>query len=342
MANVSGIAMSDKIVYLKPEGPFHLQTGGGDHESVDNYPHSDTLSSAIIYWWLRQYGTIAGFPESLPYHHSSLFPAVKANGGITRLFPKPAGIDIAPESQSHKVFKKIKWVDQELFQMWRDGRAITGLIPENSESPYLRRNGEVWVSNTEQDIGTGPLTGTDVRTRAIVDRDSHATTPFHFVSAVYARDLLFWLYLSIHSEDEPRFMAVLRLLGDEGLGADRTIGMGRFSIVDIEPSDEVNGKDSGKWFNMGVFNPNSNVTSGVDWKESSYKLVTRGGWITGKSLRRQPVICVGENAAIASSRKPTGNILCVLDKDDTNIPEHVDKPEFSVYRDCRGYFLPCK
>lgn len=334
--------MVHKIIYLNPAGPFHMQTGGGDHESVEPYPRSDTLSSALCYWWFRQYGSVDGFPETLPYHHSSLFPAIKTTGGYVRLYPKPSNINIDPESQSHKVFKNIKWLDESLFLSWMSGEDLSSRIPENSSSSNLKRDGQVWVASESMDIGEGALVKTDVRTRVTIDRATHATTPFHFVSAVYPEDARFWFYASLEPDQESRFLALLRLLGDEGIGADRTVGMGCFSVEGGETYEPGENASTGKWFNMGVFNPAASDVSVINWKESYYQLENRGGWVSGTGIRRQPLVCVGENAVLHAGTKPAGNLACVFRKDDPNLPEDVTRPDYSVFRDCRGYFLPCQ
>lgn len=334
--------MVHKIIYLKPQGPFHLQTGGGDHESVEQFPRSDTFSAALSYWWFRQYGAIDSFPETLPYHLSSLFPAIGQPGGLVRLYPKPMDIAIDPESQSHKVFKNIKWLDEALFLSWKEGNDLSGIIPENSSSPNLKRKGQVWVKDASMDLGQDALVQTDVRTRATVDRATHATVPFHFVSAAYPEDVFFWFFVSLKPEQESRFLALLRLLGDEGIGADRTVGMGCFSVEDIETFDTEEAASTGKWYNLGVYNPVGPEVSMINWKESFYQLENRGGWVSGTGIRRQPLVCVGENTILHASKKPVGNVACVLRKDDPNLPDDVNKPDYSVYRDCRGYFLPCQ
>ncbi|MCC5904833.1 MAG: type III-A CRISPR-associated RAMP protein Csm4 [Balneolaceae bacterium] len=329
--------MNTRIFYLKPEAPFHLQTGGGDHETVDLYPRSDTLSAAISYWWFRQYDELPGFPDSIPFRLSSLFPSVNVNGTIQRLYPKPAGLSINPDKHHHKVFKKIRWLDEELFELWQSGESLDAFWPADSEDNRLKRGGSVLVKDSKADMGIGPLLITDARTRVVLDRVNSASTPFHFVRVFHARDVRLWFYADLVEEHETTFTALLRLLGDEGIGADRTIGMGRFIVENAENSTPPQG--GGKLFNLGIYNPLEIETDDIDWGKSAYNLEKRSGWVSGKSLRRRPVPCIGENAVLKSDSELKGNVPCVVDKDDDNIPES-NKPDYSVYRDCRGYFIP--
>lgn len=329
--------MKTRIFYLKPEAPFHLQTGGGDHETVDLYPRSDTLSAAISYWWFRQYNTLPGFPESIPFRVSSLFPAVNFKDTVKRLYPKPSGLSINPDKHHHKVFKKIRWFDEELIELWQSGESLDEFWPADSNDRRLRRGGSVLVKNPNTDIGNGPLLKTDARTRVVLDRVNSASTPFHFVRVFHAEDVRLWFYVDLVDEHDMKFTALLRLLGDEGLGADRTIGMGRFSVDKEETAVQLQG--SGKMYNLGIYNPKEIETDMIEWEDSTYNLEKRGGWISGKSLRRRPVPCIGESAVLKVDSELEGNVPCVVDKDDENIPES-NKPNYSVYRDCRGYFMP--
>jgi CRISPR-associated protein Csm4 len=331
--------METSIFYLKPEAPFHLQTGGGDHETVDLYPRADTLSAAISYWWFRQYGELPGFPEKIPFRVSSLFPSVDVNGTIEILYPKPAGLKIDPDKHHHKVFKKIQWLDAELFEFWKSGGKLDNYWPADSGEQRLKRNGTVLVKDGTKDFGSGALLMTYARTRVVLDRVNSASTPFHFVRVFHANDVRLWFYADLKPAQKEKFTAILRLLGDEGIGADRTIGMGRFSVTAEKKWSLTAG--SGKWLNLGIFNPAPGTANQIDWEQSAYNLETRSGWVSGHTLRRKPVPCISENAILQSSKQPQGNVPCVVDKDDKNIPPE-NRPDFSVYRDCRGYFIPTK
>lgn len=328
--------MKSSIFYLKPTAPMHLQTGGGDHESVDHYPRSDTFSAALSYWWFRQFGELPGFPEQPCFRCSSLFPAIQVAGKVVRLYPKPAGIDIDPDKNNHKVFKKVRWVDEGFFEGWRTGAFNDSWLPENSGDSRLKRNGSVLVKEPATDVGRGPLQVIDALTRVTLDRVSAKSVPFHFVRVLYADDLLFWFYCDVNEKEMSRLISLIRLLGDEGIGADRTVGLGHYSFI---TSEEVTlPSATGKVMNLGLYNPTSEETQLINWQDSYYQLEKRSGWVTGKRLRRKPLTCVAENALLSVDSTPRGSMRCVLDKEDPQIPEEV-KPEYSVYRDCRGYFI---
>lgn len=330
--------MNSKTYILNPLAPFHLQTGGGDHESSDKYPRSDTLSSALLYWWFRQYGDVPGFPDQLPFRLSSAFPAIKTESGIKRLYPKPSGIQIDQDQVAHKVFKNVEWFDEDLFQIWQQGNDLSEYLPVDSNDPHLKRAGKVLTKDPESDLGIGKLAEIDTRTRVVLDRLNSSSTPFHFVRIIHNSDIRLWFMADIDQNHGKQFNAMVRLLGDEGLGADRTVGMGRYFLEDIQDADTSGKSDVSGYFNLGIFNPSDHEIEQIDWKQSFYELKNRGGWVSGKSIRRKPVPCIGENSILNIQQPLQGNVLCVVDKDDPNLSEM--KMEYSVYRDCRGYFLP--
>lgn len=331
--------MATRLFFLKPESPFHLQTGGGDHESVDLYPRSDTLSSSLLYWWFRQFKNVEGFPEKLPYRVSSIFPAICRGNEIKRLYPKPSDLTINTKKHNHKLIKRVQWFDEELFERWRAGNDIQDILPAYSNSPHLKRSGKVLVLNPEKDFGSGALLKTDARTRVVLDRVFQASTPFHFVQVCHAEDISLWFLAEIEPAFETQFLSILRLLGDEGIGADRTVGMGMYALESWQDfSLNINGEK--KFFNLGVYNPNPDEVKRIKWEDSSYHLETRGGWVTGTSLRRKPLSCITESSIMLSETPLEGNNPCVVNKDDPDIPENV-RPEYSVYRDCRSFFIPC-
>jgi CRISPR-associated protein Csm4 len=151
------------------------------------------------------------------------------------------------------------------------------------------------------------------------------------------------MHFQVEEQWRDTFMGLLRLLGDEGLGADRTVGMGHFSVLPevIEREYAVNSK-ADKWLNLGVFNPGLKVAA-IDWGASAYAILNRSGWVSGTSLRRSPVIAIAESALLVTGtgQAPQGAIPLVLDSTSDLIPEK-DRIGYDIYRDCRGFFIPTK
>jgi CRISPR-associated protein Csm4 len=150
----------------------------------------------------------------------------------------------------------------------------------------------------------------------------------------------FGLHFDVEEAHKETFFALLRLLGDEGIGADRTIGMGTFDVIDeIQNVSFKEISNPTHWFNLGIFNPGLESQK-ISWEESFYSLGQRSGWVSGTSLRRGAVPVIEESSVLKSDSSPVGSVPMVLDHESKLIPED-KRISYSVYRDCRGFFIPC-
>lgn len=344
-------------IHLKPLGPFHLQTGGLDHEQVDTFPRSDTLSAALMYLWARQFGSIPGLPDDPPFLVSSIFPSVELEQGeIVKLFPRPKSVHyglVQNESGSfgHKEFKRIQWLDENLFRLSLNGmKALLPHIPASPDDPRLWFNGSVWCKSPRPDSGAEtPLVYEQESTRVVLDRVTNASMPFHYVTTRFAESVNLYLLARVKEEHRSRFLGLLHLLGDEGIGGDRTIGMGRFEVLGAEEWNAPKTENPSHWVNLGVFNPAPNSQSEVKWEHSSYGLLTRNGWVTEKALRRRSLRVLDEGSVLASSTMPEGRIVNVLDKEAPDLLDRhreylsdIIQLDHPVYRDGRTIWLPMK
>ncbi len=333
-----------KCFYLKPKSPFHLQAGSLDHESVDEFPRSDTLSSALTSLWFREYGEVPGFPDQMPFQVSSTFPVLELNGEMKPFYPKPIGIAIKPDDVEHKLVKKVRYFDQPLFSRWANGDWKDAYWPVNSDDPRLDGSKTLLAAEPVSDsMWDKPLLKKHVYTRVVLDRVTSASTPFHFVSVRYNAHVRLGILADIDPVHEASFTAMLRLLGDEGIGADRTVGMGQFELEGVEEAEPpVSNPGSGCWYNMGVFNPaDDTADTGISWEESAYGLQNRYGWVSGTSLRRRPLAVVTEASVLQSETRPAGSVRVVLDPESDPIPEDQQGViNHKIYRDARGFLLP--
>jgi CRISPR-associated protein Csm4 len=102
------------------------------------------------------------------------------------------------------------------------------------------------------------------------------------------------------SRTRPDFEGTLRLLGDEGVGADRSSGYGRFEVEAAEPFTVSLG--AGMRLSLSLLHPaEAEVTGGLLDEPARYDLVIRGGWVTGpgaRTLRKRNVRMLSEGSVI--------------------------------------------
>ena len=102
-----------------------------------------------------------------------------------------------------------------------------------------------------------------------------------------------------------RFEGALQLLADEGLGADRSAGYGRFEVEGSDPFDIALG--SGMRLSLSLLHPTrAEIGDGLLDSPATYDLVTRGGWVTApgaRTLRKRAVRMIGEGSVVRDLRK---------------------------------------
>ena len=233
-------------------------------------------------------------------------------------------VQLDPSRLKHnKKLKKIQWLSMALWKLVANGYPL-------NDADKLNLQGGLAMLKTEP-LPDGPFEFVEERPRLAMDRasNSHADELLFHFSRVWLHPKAGLYFLAQFEDDSARanFEAALRLLGDEGIGADRTNGNGWFSFermasLDLKPA---NGKQA---MALSLVNPAPTDCQPDDWLEgSAYKLISRGGWIGGTGLRKQRLRMFTEGSVFKSALQ--GQVVEVS-------PEHSPHP---VYRDGRGFFV---
>jgi len=133
--------------------------------------------------------------------------------------------------------------------------------------------------------------------------------------------------------------AALALLGDQGIGADRTAGYGAFTIEDIE---EVSAPDlgTGARLSLSLLHPTRDeIEQGLLDPPAEYVIASRGGWATSTnadSFRRKVVNMLAEGSIIKDlGHAGYGDSVMVLQPGNSG-------PKHPVYRLGTAVTLPVK
>lgn len=345
--------MAERVAYrLIARSPFHIGERGVGLEETSAVLHADTLFSALCLT-LRELGEdlttlLARFPRvhmpaenppeilpgdgALPFRLTSAFPFAGQVLFFPRPMLRPAGLDDA-DSSLGKALKKISFVSQDIFEALVAGRSVADdlLVETPTEdgkrkmrSELVVQGGQAWVTATERaklapylDVVTGDLRLWEQGTapRVTVDRVTNR-------SQVYAAGRLSFapgcgLFFLVEYEDTSlrrRLEQALRVLGDTGIGGERSSGHGQFKmeVVErfalIEPSSEV----SDAFTSLATYWPTEpEVMAGI-LDRASYGLVNRRGWLgspEGMNLRRRGVRMLAEGSVML--REPTGALADV-------------------------------
>jgi CRISPR-associated protein Csm4 len=156
----------------------------------------------------------------------------------------------------------------------------------------------------------------------------------------FARDAGLWMMV-VFADDEARerweqpLRGALRLLGDTGIGGERSRGWGRFRDPRWEKSDGLSipleeGVEPGYWL-LSLYAPAE--TDGVDWNRGSYTTITRSGRVENLArwgALKTPTEMIGEGSVLLAPQEPRGSVLNVA-------PEGFEHP---VYRSGFAVSIP--
>ncbi|MFM8444285.1 MAG: type III-A CRISPR-associated RAMP protein Csm4 [Methylococcus sp.] len=305
--------------------PFHIDSRGNDnYEQAEPCLRSDTLSAAILAVWARLAPEGAAERAAAPpYRLSSAMPWA----GDIRFLPRPIptlAVRLEPERlRDNKRLKKIQWLSENLW------RAVAGGLPLNDADAIQIRSGGLALLRDER-LPVDPLWVHEERPRLAMDRAANAHAEsllFHF-GRVWFQPEAGLYFLAEFDSDAARagFETALALLGDEGIGADRSSGNGAFRCQP-EPAPEVRLARAGPAMALSLVNP-APADQRQGWLDgAAWKLASRGGWTGQTGLRKRRLRMFAEGSVFPQPL--AGRVADVT-------PERAPHP---VYRDGRGFFI---
>jgi CRISPR-associated protein Csm4 len=333
--------MSVYSVSLRPRGAFHLGARGIGFEETSDLVHADTLFGALCSVWTLLYGEEAVqqdlLPEgSEPWEPPFLFSSAFPRAGSVRFYPKPL---LSRPDADHTEWKEVRWVSERLFVAWitrsrvrrAPDRVHGGTVAlAEDERETLKRDLPDWQPDD-------PLWKVTRVPRVTLDVATHASELWHFGRLHFRPECGLHLWVNVRRLGD-RLWTALRLLGDVGLGGDRSAGHGLF---DLDFNEEAP-----PWPALGtrfvtlspVYPcPTHAPSQSADLLQDgcAYRLLTRTGWIGSVSptpYRRKAVRLIEEGSVLTGpTERLWGGLADVT-------PDHVPDLPHRVYR--WGYAFP--
>ncbi|OKH53494.1 type III-A CRISPR-associated RAMP protein Csm4 [Calothrix sp. HK-06] len=345
-----------KLIKLDFErSPAHFGELGIGMEETSERVYSDTLFSALMTTWAKMYGKDSiemllrrFLDKSPPARISSTFIYQQHPEGTTYYLPRPLGFPInypvGDDLEFFKTYKKLSFLPLKVWQRWYQQSGFSGAdaqeLIERTETKDSK--GNLALAKTFDYKKTHYI---ERHPKIAVDRVTQATNFYHtgyvqFESETNRSGLYFLLNLT--SEDkrlENELHACLHLLGEEGLGGERSSGVGRFK-VDWQPLPSewkpvVNYTSSKHHCLMSLFwDDDKSKLAELIAEDSAYQIRERGGWISsfsGEQLRRQFIRMFVEGSVL--SAEPQGKLADVT-------PSLFKKHR--IYRSGIGLSIPIK
>ena len=332
------------VYKLRPRGVFHFGERGVGEEATEEHYHSDSLFSALCAA-LREVEGSAAVEEMLrafqgpepPFRLTSAFPYA----GDVFLLPRPR----LPLVDAPRELKKVRFVSWSLFWRWVTGRPIP--VPSKE---LLLQDGQVWVAQEDMEKmpstvnserhprrAAGPGSHYRVASMANPERSiwiggMRAMAPRVTVdritchSAVYACGRVVFrqecgLYFLVEWIDEgfrPAVELALSVLGDNGIGGERSAGHGQFEPLPPRKMTvpESDGRKLGGWTVLSLYAPDEQeLRDGILHHPAAYDLDNRFGWIYSpdtRGRRRREVRMIVEGSVLADiGRSPHGRLVDV-------------------------------
>jgi len=360
-----------KLVRLNfGRNPVHFGETGIGLEETSERVRSDTLFSAWVSSYARIFhkegveGLLAQFtanPSQPPFRVSSTFvyrypeESDEVIYYLPNLLGRPPGYP-RDDLRFAKTYKKLSYLPLKVWRQWYQG---SGFKDRNDLETYTKNpEAETKLSKT------GCFAYTEAFKRytlpkVAVDRTHHATNFYHtglvqFAWEVTDYDTNDWDNLGVQNlaglyfllefpTDNPSLEAdlhqALELLGEEGIGGERSSGAGRFTVQswDNLPPDwqEVVNFEQGNHHGLVSLFWEDAISN--DWLGDSarYTIQERSGWIaspfSGRQLRRKKVQMFTEGSVFA--HRPQGQLADVTPQGFT---------QHTIYRSGLAVSLPVK
>ena len=311
--------MSNRVTYhLNFRSPFHLGRRGVGLEETEISIPADTLFSAICQTWRTFYGEeslthfLAQYQTGEPFLLTSAFPFKDD----IRFFPKPL-IDLKVNADDdRKKLKKVQYLSERRFRQIVDGELITSDDADLMKDKDLINGGQLWVHDDErsrfQDSPT--VWKTDKRPRVTLDRQSSASEIWHLKVVKFGEGCGLWFDAKFETaETQAQIETILHVLGDTGVGGERSAGYGAFDLH-TKPAEPQPESELARFVTLSPICPRDTdqLSALIQGDAIGYTLEERSGWIgstEGNGLRRQQVWMFGEGSVLNGNGTQVGRLV---------------------------------
>ncbi len=261
--------------------PVHFGQGESIAETRVNLK-ADQLFSAFCHGYLKLFGeeelvNLLEGKEDIPFRISSAFPYKNES----LFLPWPAGIPAPENEEKASESVSVKYLEMSLF-----GELISGDSLKACEDSLLQ-GGSILPAD---DFSDEKLWYKDDNPRVTLDRKSRQSSIYHVGKVTFAEDSGLYFLTKASREWREKIAYTFELLGDIGIGGERSSGYGQFKL-------EVEQVDAGfpeaedcDWFTtLAPYFPREDE---LKPGRSFYRLTKKSGWIYsphGGDQRKKPI-----------------------------------------------------
>lgn len=312
--------------FLRFRSPLHIGERGVGLEETHHHVPADTLFGALCTAWRWLYGAsslqndlLAPFVSAPkpPFVLTSAFPFA----GEVLFYPKPLGQwrGVSVQSAQEKSLKRVQWVSQSILERWLNGESL------EFTSQHCIAGGTAWVtpdearhlqSFTDDETGEVVLWRSSVVPRVTLDRVTSASQIWFFGQVAFVSGAGLWCAIRYADESlRVRVEACLRVLGDSGLGGERSAGLGLFEVESARTVTLPGSASASYCMTLSPFCPTEQQLADLIDDRLAYDVLARRGWVgslEGGSLRRKLVYMLTEGSVFrCDPETPLGRLVDV-------------------------------
>jgi len=344
--------MDAMAYHVEARAPFHFGLRGVGIEATALHGPSDTFFSALCHTIRQQFGLatlqdfLTGYSSSdPPLLLSSAFPYVLNRheedvegwappkpfdiSKAIRFFPRPLEPPpgVTGEPKERKTLKKIAWVSEGIFRTWIGGESLK----QHYDPEHLVQGRKVWLTTPERKQVAGwrddetdaiRLWAVGDVPRVTVDRRASTSAVYQAGRVCFQPGGGLWLLMRWREDWQKRGELALQVLGDAGVGGERSAGHGLFRLHGPHPLPPLPDPTPGERFlTLSLYYPTeAELTDVISSDGIGYRLQVRRGWMAspdqvesakegtlrGSALRRKAVRMFGEGSIL---RWPEGGTV---------------------------------
>lgn len=173
------------------------------------------------------------------------------------------------------------------------------------------------------DVMGPPLFESELSVSAALDRSTNAAVPY-FRRRIVPKKKVEGIVVAVGPSDlEEKFKAAFRLMGDEGIGGERSSGWGVFdpTIMDADdtPFGSLLNNEGDRYLTLGVYVPTEDEIRNIkeDKDLTGYRILRLRGYVGTSDVIKPTVFCLDHGALLHF--KPKGTIIDIT-------PRGVDHP----------------
>lgn len=327
-----------KAIKLRFTAPVHFGRGREELDRSELLYHSDSLKSAL-------YSVGLGFFDMWEaeknffdaFRISSCFPFAKDEYFIPKAqLRREIELINIDRDQVPKRVKKIEYLEKSVFEQYvSQAEQPLKIDPDNitPDGLFVCKNRDTFINKTEKTATPISFFKSEVQQRVVLpapESKDQESRPFYIDRIYFEKDCgLYFLADFSNQEVEQQVYTALRVLGEQGIGTDRTVGNGYF---EFDPSIDVADfalniqANSGCYLAMGLFLPTEADYQNISMPDSSWNFLKRGGYMAGsehevfRHLRKKSVYMFTEGSIFKSDHDLQGKYLDVAPPwDDTRM-----------------------